>query len=152
MREEAETLEALSALEDGLRRLVVERNWGGLEETLRDVRAVGEKVAQTDQIRAAVYRKIRMSCQAGPEEGFQEILGRVPICEREPLGALHRRLRVAVERVKCLTGGLDTYINSALGTMEKILEEVFPDRKNRIYTRQGGFLDSGRPVMVSRSL
>jgi hypothetical protein len=152
MREEAETLEALSALEDGLRRSVVGRDWDGLEGRLRELGAVGGKVSQTDQMRAAVYRKIRVSCQAGPEEGFREVLARVPAGEREELEGLHRRVRVAVERVRCLTGGLDAYISSAVSAMDRILEEVFPERKTRIYTREGGLVDSGRPMMVSRSL
>jgi hypothetical protein len=152
MREEAETLEALSALEDRLRRLVMDRDWNALDGMLREVQAAGEKVSKTDLIRAAVYQKIRMSCQARPEDGFQEILARVPACQRETLSALHGRVRAAVERVKCLTGGLDTYINSAMSTMDKMLEEIFPDRKNRIYPRGGGLQDSGRPVMISRSL
>jgi hypothetical protein len=152
MREEAETLEALSVLEDGLRRSVLARDWSGLDETLRSVKAAGEKVWQADQIRAAVYRKIQISCQLGPEAGFQDVLACVPVEEREGLNSLHRRLRVAAERVRCLTGGLDTYISSAVSTMDKVLEEVLPERKNRIYNSGGRIEGSSRPVMISRSL
>jgi hypothetical protein len=152
MKAEAEGLETLSALEEELRRAVVRKDWAGLDGMLREVRAAGESVSQTEQIRAAVYQKIRISCRAKPEEGFQEILARVADEERGDLSALHRRVRAAVEKVKCLTGGLDTYIKSAVGTMDTILDELFPDRKNRIYTSRGGFQDSSRPMMISQSM
>jgi hypothetical protein len=152
MKEEAGALETLSALEEKLRRSVMDRDWTSLDGTLLEVKTVSEKVSQTEQIRATVYQKIRNSCQAKPGEGFQEILARVPGDERETLSALHRRVRVAVEKVKCLTGGLDTYINSAVSTMDKILDELLPERKNKIYTRRGEAVGSSRPMMISQSL
>jgi hypothetical protein len=152
MKEEAENLEALSILEEKLRHSVISRDWDSLDGTLREVKTMSEKVAQAEQIRAVVYQKIKRSCQAGPDEGFHELLSRVPGEERGNLGALHTRLRFAVEKVKCLTGGIDTYIRAAADTMDTILEEVLPDRRNRIYSRTGEALGSSRPLMASHSL
>jgi hypothetical protein len=131
---------------------MLDRDWPSLDCTLGEVKTVSEKASQTEQIRAVVYQKIRNACGAGADESFQEILARVPAEDRENLSALHRRVRVAVEKVKCQTGGLDTYINSAVSTMDKILDELFPERKNRLYTRRGGAFTSSRPMMISRSL
>jgi hypothetical protein len=152
LKEEAETLETLSTLEDKLRHSVMGREWDSIDNAIRDVQTISEKVTQTEQVRAVVYQKIKRSCQAKPEEGFQDIMARVPVEEQGNLPALHRRVRTAVEKIKCLTVGLDTYVNSAAGTMDKILEELFPDRRNKIYTRGGETLASSRPVMISQSL
>jgi hypothetical protein len=152
MKEEAEALEALSALEDNLRRQVMTHDWTNLDGRLREVHALGEKASQAEQLRAVVYQKIKRSCQAGPEENFQEILCRVPVEERGSLSELHRRTRLAVEKVKCLTQTLDAYISSSVHTMDRILEEIFPDRRNRIYTRQGEIIGASRPLVVSRSI
>jgi hypothetical protein len=152
MKEEAEALEALSALEDGLRRQVMAHDWANLDGKLREVHAMSEKASQAEQMRAVVYQKIRRSCQAGTEEHFQEILFRVPVEDRGDLSGLHRRVRLAVERLKHLTQSLDAYISSSVRTMDRILEEIFPDRRNRIYTQRGEILGAARPLVVSRSI
>ncbi|MDR3200914.1 MAG: hypothetical protein LBT68_05590 [Spirochaetales bacterium] len=152
MRAEAETLENLSALEEKLRRSAIRRDWSSLDITLHKLKLMSEKVSKTEQVRAVVYRKITTSCQSGPEEGFQDILARIPPEERGNLNAMHNRLRAAVEKVKCLTGGIDTYIRSTAGTMDQILEEIFPGRRNKIYTRTGETLGSSQPMMVSHTL
>ncbi|MDR1931664.1 MAG: flagellar export chaperone FlgN [Spirochaetales bacterium] len=151
MREEAETLESLCTLEEKLRHSALSRDWQGLDKTLQEVKLMSEKVAQTEQIRAVVYQKLRISCKSASGESFQELLARVPREEQGNLAALHSRVRCAVEKVKCLTGGLETYIHSTVSTMDKILEEIFPDRRNKIYTRTGETVGSSRPMMISRS-
>ena len=152
MKEEAENLENLSVLEKKLRHSVMQREWANLDGVLRAVQNMSEKVSQTEKIRAVVYQKIKRSCQAKQEESFQEVLARLPVEERGDLSGLHRRVRVAVEKVKSLTGGLDTYISSVVSTLDKVLEEIIPDKRNKIYSQRGGFIDSSRPLMVSQSI
>ncbi|MCL1818215.1 MAG: hypothetical protein FWG35_04735, partial [Spirochaetaceae bacterium] len=115
-------------------------------------KTIGEKASQADQLRAVVYEKIKRSCRAQRTESFQEVLARVPAEEWGSLPELHRRVRMAVGKIKSLTGCLDTYISSAVSTMDRILEELFPDRRNKIYTRTGGVSGAGAPLMVSRSI
>ena len=152
MKEEAGLLERLSALEEELGRSARERDWTGLDGTLSEVRTMSEKASQADLVRAVVYEKIKRSCKAPPEEGFQEVLARLPAEERGSLSDLHRRVRIAVERIKSVTGGLDTYISSTVSTMDRILEEILPDRRNKMYTHTGGVFGAGAPLMVSRSI
>jgi hypothetical protein len=151
MTEEAETLEALSGMEEDIRAAVLERNWLNLEARLQNVKNLSEKLSSAEQIRAIVYEKIKASCKAGSSEGFQDILDRIPPERRGNLAALHRRVRFSVEKVKSLTGGLDAYISAAVSTMDKILEEIFPARRNRLYTRTGKSRNAGHPMVISHS-
>ena len=152
MKEEAELLEKLSALEAELGRFARERDWTRLDGTLCEVKTMGEKASQADQLRAVVYEKIKRSCRAQRAETFQEVLARVPAEEWGSLPELHRRVRMAVEKIKSLTGCLDTYISSAVNTLDRVLEEIFPDRQNKVYTRTGFAFGAGAPLMVSRSI
>ena len=152
MKEEAEILEEFSALEEELGRLAREREWAELDATISKMKITGEKMAQADQIRATVYGKIKRHYSAPPEETFQELLARIPSQEWGNLPELHRRTRMAVEKIKSLTGCLDAYISSAVNTMDRILDEVLPDRRNRIYTRRGEVFGAEQPLMVSRSI
>jgi hypothetical protein len=36
--------------------------------------------------------------------------------------------------------------------MDRIFEEIFPDRRNRIYTSRGEIRGAVRPLVVSRSI
>ena len=152
MKEESEVLDKLSTLEEELGRSARERDWTELDTRLREVKTMCEKLSQADRIRAVVYEKIKRACRALPTESFGEVLARVPEEEWGSLPELHRRVRIAVEKIKSLTGGLDTYISSTVNTMDRILEEIFPDRRNKIYTRKGEVFGTGAPLMVSRSI
>jgi len=54
--------------------------------------------------------------------------------------------------VQGLSGGIDAYIRSTLNTMGKILEELYPSRRLRMYTRTGAARGADHPLVVSHSL
>ena len=151
MKEEAETLESLSQVEEKLRKSVLNKDWANMDETLQNVKNLSEKVSQSEKIRAIVYQKIKTSCKASPEETFSDILIRIPPEDQGNLASLHRKICTSVEKVKCLTEGLDIYINSAMNTMDRILEEVFPSRRNKVYTRTGESSAGGQPMVISHN-
>jgi AAA+ ATPase superfamily predicted ATPase len=62
---------------------------------------------------------------------------RLPAAERDELFALYRQLRLALIRVKGNAGLLGFYLRSLSETLQKVLEELFPHRKGRIYSRSG---------------
>jgi hypothetical protein len=152
MGEEALCLENFSALEEKLRAAVLARDWTGLEETLRALKRLGGEIAAQERQRAAVYEKIRAACGAGPEEGFDALLARIPLEDSGELSALYRRTRLAVEKVRGITGALSAYVNAAGSVLGRVIEEFFPAQRGSTYTRTGRFAGADGPLVINHSL
>lgn len=152
LKREAEKLGEMAEREDTLRRCVLDRNWAGLEGILRSVKALVAEIGAAEQQRNKLYEDIRKHYRAEPDEGFYEVLVRIPREYHDSLADLHRKLRSSVGRVQGATGGIDAYISAAAGTLEQILEELFPARRMRLYTRTGASRGTEHPLVVSHSL
>jgi hypothetical protein len=152
MFREAEKLEKMAVAEDSLRACVLDRDWLRLDEIIRSVKTLSHEIAETEKIRSRLYQEARSRIGAAPDEGFYEFLARLPENLRGGLADLHRRLKTAVGRVQGLSGGIDAYIRSTLNTMGKILEELYPSRRLRMYTRTGAARGADHPLVVSHSL
>jgi hypothetical protein len=88
--------------------------------------------------------------EAEPRESarFEELLTRLPPEDRDELFGLYRQLKLAVIRVKGNAGLLGFYLRSLSGTVQKVLEELFPHRRGTIYSRSGKSRDAGEDSMV----
>jgi len=71
------------------------------------------------------------------EESFDQAAERLEGPQRDRLKELARRLKVGVVRVKGSSGLLGYYVRSALQARHQVLEELYPHRKGRLYSRSG---------------
>ena len=81
--------------------------------------------------------KLQRSIQAGEQEGFTEIVAHLPAEDRDELLTLYRHLKASVIRVKASAGLLNYYVQSMSEALRQILEELFPHRKGKMYSRTG---------------
>jgi len=149
---EADKLEKMAQTGSVLRARILDRNWPRLEDEVGKMRTLSGEVAAWEEKRSLLYREARIKSGAPPEGSFAEFLARLPGESREGLEERRRRLRVAVDRVGSLTGGIDAYVRSSMRTMEKVLEEFFPPRRLRTYTRTGEVRGADHPPVVAESL
>lgn len=132
---------------------VVAKDWPSLDRVIRVMDGYSRKIVHADEQRARVYDALRS--RLGLREGglFSDVLDAIPFESREQLSNLFRELKIAVMRVRSLTGGVETYVESSNQTLRSVLQELYPERKGRLYSRSGATTEhADTPVVVNHHL
>jgi hypothetical protein len=130
-------LDSLSREEARLQLAVLEKDWTALEEAVRTMRVIADDIEGCEMQRNDAYRVLKGTLGLKSEDSFYDVLSRLPLEERQELATLYRQLRVGIAKVRSITDGIDAYVTATVGTMRDILDELFPERKGKIYSRSG---------------
>ncbi|MBN2553824.1 MAG: flagellar export chaperone FlgN [Spirochaetales bacterium] len=137
LRAEARTLKDFAELQKGLQQAISKRQWTELNGEIDSLRVLADRIEALEEERIEAYRVLKSSLQAGDQESFSQIVARLPADERDELLGLYRHLKAAVIRVKASAGLLNYYVQSMSDALRQILEELFPHRKGKMYSRSG---------------
>jgi DNA-binding transcriptional MocR family regulator len=143
LRAEARTLKDFADLQKDLQQAISKRQWTELNKEIDALRQLAEKIETLEEDRIQAYQTLKSSLQADNQEGFIEIVSRLPANERDELLVLYRHLKAAVIRVKASAGLLNYYVQSMSDALRQILEELFPHRKGKMYSRTGKAKEPG---------
>ena len=143
LRAEARTLRDFADLQKDLQQAISKRQWTELNKEIEALRQLAEKIETLEEDRIQAYRTLKRSLQAGDKESFTEIVARLPAKDRDELLSLYRHLKAAVIRVKASAGLLNYYLQSMSEALRQILEELFPHRKGKMYSRTGKAKEPG---------
>jgi hypothetical protein len=143
LRAEARTLKDFADLEKSLQQAISKRKWTELNKEIDALRLLADKIETMEEDRARAYQALKDSLHAGKRESFLEIVARLPVEERDELLVLYRHLKAAVIRVRASAGLLNYYIQSMSEALRQILEELFPHRKGKLYSRSGKPKEAG---------
>ena len=158
MRGEADALNEFAAGQKRLQELIGKRHWTRLEGQIEELKSLASRAETLEDQRHNAYRQLKDDLgiaedptrKPGTEDarGFEEVVSRLPAGERDELFALYRHLRLALIRVKGNAGLLGFYLRSLSETLQKVLEELFPHRKGKIYSRSGKTRETGDDSLV----
>jgi ribosomal 50S subunit-associated protein YjgA (DUF615 family) len=137
LRAEARTLKDFAELQKDLQLAISKRQWTELSREIDALRRLAEKIETLEEDRIQAYQTLKSSLEADEKESFTEIVARLPAKDRDELLALYRHLKAAVIRVKASAGLLNYYVQSMSEALRQILEELFPHRKGKMYSRTG---------------
>ena len=137
LRAEARSLKDFAELQKGMQLAISKRQWTELAKEIEALRQLAEKIETLEEDRIEAYQILKSSLQADGEESFTQIVSRLPAKDRDELLALYRHLKAAVIRVKASAGLLNYYVQSMSDALRQILEELFPHRKGKMYSRTG---------------
>ena len=137
LRAEARTLKDFAELQKSLQQAISKRQWTELNGEIDSLRLLADKIEALEEERIEAYQVLKSSLQAGDRESFSQIVARLPADERDELLGLYRHLKAAVIRVKASAGLLNYYVQSMSDALRQILEELFPHRKGKMYSRSG---------------
>ena len=137
LRAEASSLKDFAELQKALQQAISKRHWTELTKEIDALRQLAEKIETLEEDRIRAYQELKSSIQAGEQEGFTEIVAQLPAEDRDELLTLYRHLKAAVIRVKASAGLLNYYVQSMSEALRQILEELFPHRKGKMYSRTG---------------
>ncbi len=143
LRQEAQTLKDFAALQKNLQQAISKRQWAELNKEIDALRCLADKIEVMEENRLQAFELLREALNAEQREGFTAVVVRLPAAERDELISLYRSLKAAVIRVKASAGLLSYYIGSMSDALRQIIEELFPHRKGKLYSRAGKTREAG---------
>jgi len=137
MEEETRLLSDYAARLGSLQQIVGNRDWDAVEKSIAALRHLASEIEGAEAARAHAYRSLKTALLLSGEEPFDLVASRLGSPAREELRDRHRRLKIAIIRVTGASGLLGYYVRSIADARRQALEELFPHRKGRLYSRSG---------------
>ena len=144
LEREASLFEKFGKREHELQRVIVGRDWDAMDAIIPDLERLSMEIQATEKQRHAVVAEAKTAVGFADDAPFVDYLQSLQDDAREKLTQLYRDLKVAVLRVKSLTGGIDSYVRGSIRTSNAVLGEIFPDQKGTMYGRAGTSSRSSR--------
>jgi len=146
MDRETELFDRLGGEVEHLRECFQEKSWSSGLVLAQGIEHAAEAISEADSSRDEAFVRLRAAMQVPREATFSALLPALPEDARAGLEESWRRLRVSVVRLKTATGSLRYSTETLADALNRILEQIFPYRKGKIYSRRG------KPTGVSGAL
>ncbi len=137
MEVEAGLLNDYAARLRELQRTIGQRDWDAVQKDIASLRNLAGEVETAEAERVEAFRALKAERFLPAEESFDRVAEQLEPPECDQLRDLARRLKIGVVRVKGSSGLLGYYVRSALQSRRQVLEELYPHRKGRLYSRSG---------------
>jgi hypothetical protein len=111
------------------------------------------RIEEIEAKRDATFQALAGALGLSPYTHFSTMASRLPMDQRVGLEESYRRLRSAVVRFRISVNRLRYLASTLSETMGKVLEEVLPHRRGRIYSRKGrATVVDANPLLVNQQL
>ncbi len=152
MDREAELFSDLGREVERLRDSFQQKSWGPSLSLSEGIERSSRAVEEADLARDEAFASLRDALRLPLETTMSAVLPGLPDLLRSEMEESWRGLRMAVVRLKTATGRMRYSAESLASTLNRILEQVFPYRKGKIYSRRGTPTGVSGAVLVDRSL
>ena len=147
MRDEIACFEAYVAAERSFSSAIRDRDWIGLQTAMDLIDELMRAIASREAVRAEAFELLR--AQSGSEgENLYRVALRVPEPERSELTDLFRRLKLAAMRARFEAAAAKDYATSNRELLRAVLDELFPEKRGRIYGRTGQAVQPGLDALL----
>ncbi|RKX78390.1 MAG: hypothetical protein DRP87_06455 [Spirochaetes bacterium] len=137
LKEEIEFLNVFCKEQEKIKTFIKNKDWEGLNKSVQKIEALSEAIENIDKERSIGFNRLRKAVLNRDNASFYQVIVRLPEDEREVLASLYRKFKLTVCRLQGLTTGIETLVYTLSGTLNQFLEEIFPHRKGKIYTKNG---------------
>ena len=137
---------------DRLRDTVQLKKWAQALTIAQGLERFAAKIEEADVARDRAFQDLRGSLSLSSDTVFAVLLSRLDAEQRSALEKTWRSLRISVIRLGTASNRLHYYAEALGGTLGRILEEIFPHRKGRIYSRRGKATSVNDIFLVDRKL
>ncbi|MDR1948018.1 MAG: hypothetical protein LBQ38_01360 [Spirochaetaceae bacterium] len=145
-RRERELAAAVLEIQAAVKKAVLNREWVDFEAAMAKLARIGGEFEALDAERLALFEN------GEGQNGFYALAARLPGAERAELSGLYRELKMDVTRIKLENDALMAYLNEARIVVAGFLELIFPERKGRLYSRQGTKVEADmRSLILNKS-
>jgi hypothetical protein len=152
MDRETELFGDLGSALEKLQESLHARSWGTGLSTAQAVEMSAASIEKADAARDAAFVALRESLALPRATAFSAVLPFLPDGVRGELEASWRNLRASMVRLKTASGRARYAATTLADALNGILEQVFPYRKGKIYSRKGTPTSVGGAVLVDRRL
>ncbi|MDR2079279.1 MAG: hypothetical protein LBP74_06145 [Treponema sp.] len=154
LRQEIELLEKIRALQAQVKNAITSREWTDFDHYMGALAAIGDEFEALDLERKALFTGFAKKLGFNNEGvGFYSFASRLPEMQRRELSELYRRIKMQTIGVRVTNDSLTDYLNETQAVVSGFLEAIFPDRKGKIYTRQGTQVSPDmRSMVLNQSL
>ena len=150
LAKEIELLEKIPPLQAMIRNAVIKREWTDYELLMQSLGETGIKFEILEAEREEHYKALT----GGEEpESFYAWTAKLPYREKEKISTLYRRLKMITLQIKISNDTLMEYLREAKTAVSSVLEQAYPDRRGKMYSRKGIEREADmRSVMINKSL
>jgi hypothetical protein len=113
------------------------RDWTVSLVVAQGLDGMARRIERAESERSAVVADLAAALGVAAGTPLSTLVARLDPTERQPLEESGRRLRTEVFRLKTATGRLRYSAETLSGTLGRVLEGVFPERRGRIYGPEG---------------
>jgi hypothetical protein len=147
MSEEIACFEAYLAAQRSFTAALRARDWTALQMAIAAQDELAKAIAEREGERAEAFELLRAQtgCDAG---GIYRLALLVPEPERSELTDTYRRLKLAAMRARFENATAGDYAASNRDLLRAVLEELFPEKKHRMYGRSGKAVQPGLDALL----
>ena len=150
---EIEVIEQFTRREEVIRTLISENNWEGLKDALDEIKPVATMMEEWENTRAVLFRKLREAVGESENAGFYQVIVHLPHDRRNALSVMYRRMKTSILQLQGITWSIDAYVRAVTGTMNQILNEMYPHRKGNLYAGNGAPAEGeASPLLLNHRL
>ena len=152
MRREKKLIEIFVRREEKLSAQVKNRSWKNIEDHVTRLDQIAQEIERVEAERHAAYQGIRERYKISDDRSFRSCIGQAPKVMQQELADLYRALRQSLVRIRSLSKGLFFTFRSIQESLDKILAEVYPHRRGRIYSSRGSTREGTEsPVVINHT-
>jgi len=125
---EIELLKKISAAQDVVRQVVMNREWADFDEKVAEVNRMGEEFSLLEDERARFFPA---------EKPFYTQIMHLPMEEARELSRLYREFKMETLKMRAMNETFLAYLNEAKNIAAAYLEAICPARGGKLYTSRG---------------
>jgi hypothetical protein len=149
---EIELLGKIPPLQILIRDALLNREWADYECLMESIGRVGADFELLEAERVVVFAKFAQSEDEDEKQRFYAIAAKLPEEQRNELTALYRRLKMETLQIRLANDTLLDYLKETRTVISGILENAYPDRKGKIYSRTGTEREADmKSIVLNRS-
>lgn len=147
MEGEVDCLEEYIAGQKAFAAALRDREWVGLQAAMDELEALSRKLGDFELLRYQAEAAIRAETEC-IDQGFYRLALLIQEPERTALTDLYRRLKLTAMRAKFENNASESYASGSKDLLGAVLEELFPEKRGRIYGPSGRAVAAGHDSLV----
>jgi hypothetical protein len=149
LNQEIELIDRILESQIMVRRAVLERSWTDFEDRIGSLQKTGAEFEELDKERAKYF--VQLASETGENADgtdFYALIAKMPDLERKILTGLYRKLKFKTFKIQIENDNFIRYLEEIRVIVSGFLEAAFPDRKGKLYSRNGAPLHADMRSMV----
>jgi len=135
-----------------LRESFQQKTWTAGLGIAQEMERFAPLIEEADEARDRAYVLLCGALGVVPETAFSSVLSRMSAEHRGALEESWRSLRMSIVHLSTATSRMRYSAEALASTLNRVLEEIFPHRRGRIYSRRGKATSVNDSLLVDRRL